>query len=245
MAKVFLKNVSITFEYQDVEKQKTKRSVEVEWYDSSSLIFSGYCLLRRAKRHFRIDRVIKDSIVDSHTGEVIGNFGGWYFREHCFNESPSHRHKVYQEGVKIPTNKPIINSQKFQDVGRTSVSSRIKEPNGSIPSSASNVHLPKRIVEIDSRNKPRSVADQPPLPNRSNNSETAALKRFSINRVYVSTVLLFVLLGYPTASDYKTQQITLLKSQSIRYTSQLNPVHKKSLQSKKINGSAKSTSGRH
>ncbi|WP_157825352.1 hypothetical protein [Rahnella sp. AA] len=244
MAKVFLKNISITFEYQDVEKQKTKRSVEVEWYDSSSLIFSGYCLLRRAKRHFRIDRVIKDSIVDSNTGEVIGNFGGWYFREHCFNESPSLRHEVSQSGVNTPANKLIINAEKLRNVGISGVRSPTKEQNDNLPSSASDRHLPRGIVEIDSRNKPRSVADQPPLPNRSINPETAALKRFSINKVYVSTILLFVLLGYPTASDYKTQQITLLKSQSIRYTSQLDPSHKKSLQSKKIKGSAKRSSGR-
>lgn len=59
----------IRIEYQDADGGLTAREVVLHSYDPDSRLVAGRCLLRKATRHFRTDRI--KHALDLSTGEVL------------------------------------------------------------------------------------------------------------------------------------------------------------------------------
>ncbi|MDE1715750.1 hypothetical protein PWG14_25110 [Chromobacterium amazonense] len=55
--------------YRDADGNESNREVEVFGYDPDSDTLEAFCLLRRANRSFRLDRIVR--MVDRETGESI------------------------------------------------------------------------------------------------------------------------------------------------------------------------------
>ncbi|QVR48669.1 hypothetical protein [Stenotrophomonas phage BUCT609] len=61
--------MAFAFLYIDAKGDKTERHVNVDTIGPAHIV--GFCRLRKSRRTFRIDRIVRAEMVDTETGEII------------------------------------------------------------------------------------------------------------------------------------------------------------------------------
>lgn len=78
-------DVTVHLIYQDANRLKTKRTVEVRGFDPDATgAFNGFCLMRNAYRTFLYERVLQ--AINPNTGEIISNLPNWL--QDTYNNTP-------------------------------------------------------------------------------------------------------------------------------------------------------------